>query len=467
MVLENKVVPVDGSDAFKLVEMDAGRAIYSPDMKKSAFYSDSAIWTVPVSPETGHSIGQPKKLLEGRYRYQNPVSWSPDGKKLVFKRVDKINAGDIWTIDVQNSELLPVTNSPDHEGVPTWSPDGKKIAYRKNNELWLASPNGDDAKMILTNGGFPNWSPDSKWLFHTNWENKHLYSLDQNKNIRLIAPKQVGDFVSFSSNGEKILFYYPSYDQKWGIKIVSTSGGPSFIPEITGGAYGSKWLTTSKQILVQSDDEQGHVSFKILPLSGENPVKINIEAQVNGKPFPFTVSSDLTKLAFSITREDGKKDLYIIPFSVIEARTTGPARLVFKGWSGGAYNVAIAWSQDGKKFAVVDEKDIWLYTLDDGKLIKITDTPERETWIDFSPDGTMISYLIPSTLSAILHIIPVTGGISRVVNKDCKGASWSPDSKSIALFSNNELKVVSLDGQIIKQITNIQDLGLNKTDAPL
>jgi Tol biopolymer transport system component/TolA-binding protein len=470
MVLENKVVPVDGSDAFKLADMEAGRAIYAPGMKKAAFYADSAIWTIAVSPETGRAIGQPEKLLAGRYRFQCPVSWSPDGEKLAFERVDKSISGDIWTINVSTMELMPVINSPEFEACPVWSPDGKSIAYistGKERNLSLTSVDGKETKMIVKSGGYPYWSGDSKWLFHTDWENNHLYSLDRDKNFKLTPPKQVGSFASFSYNGAKMLFYRPSYEGKWGLKVVSTSGGPSFTPESIGAAYGSQWSTDSKHILVQSENEQGEVCFKIISLTGENLMKVNIEAQVNGKPFPFTASPDLTKIAFSVTREDRKKDLYIIPFSMTEARTTGPARLVFEGWSGGAYNVLISWSADGNKLAVVNQGDIWVYTLNDGKLIKITDTPEPERWINFSPDGNMISYYIPTTESAILHIIPATGGMSRVVNNDCKGARWSPDSKSIALVSNNELQVVSLDGQKIKHIANIKDLGLTQIGNPL
>jgi len=469
MVLENKVVPMDGSDAFKLVEKEAMRAVYAPGMKKAAFYSDSAIWTVAVSPETGRSIRQPEKLLTGNYRYQCPVSWSPDGEKLVFERVDKKIAGDLWTINVSNRELMPVTNSPDFEACPVWSPDGKSIAYistGKARNLWLTSVDGKETKMLIKNAGFPYWSTDSKWLFNFNWENNHLYSLDQDKNFKLSPPKQIGSFASFSSNDGKMLFYRPSYDEKWGIKVVSTSGGPSFTLESVGAAYGSQWSTDSKHLLVQSENEQGEVYFKVVSLTGENPAGVNIEAQANGKPFPFTASPDLTMLAFSVSREDRKKDLYIVPFSMTEARTTGPARLVFESWSGGAYNVSISWSRDGKKLAVVHEGDIWVVPLEDGKPVQITNTPESERWINFSPDGNLISYLIPTTESAILHIIPVAGGMSKVVNSDCKGANWSPDSKSMTILSNNVLQVVSLDGQKIKSFINIKDLGLSDISMP-
>jgi Tol biopolymer transport system component/TolA-binding protein len=463
MVLEKKVVPVNGGDAFDLVEMNALRAVYAPGMKRAAFYADSAIWTVSVSPETGHSVGQPQKLISGTYRYQSPVSWSPDGEKLAFERVDKTIAGDIWTINVINGDLMPITNTTDFEGSPAWSPDGKSIVYLstgKERNISLTSFEDKKTRIIVKSGGYPVWSPDSKWLFHSNWENNHFYSFDMDKNLRLTTPKQVGSFVSFSPDCKKVLFYRSSSDTKWPLKIVSVSGGPSFSPESVSIAYGSQWISDSKQIMVQSENENGDMLFKITPITGGDPVRVNINVNVDGKPFPFLFSDDMTKLAFSVTRDDKKKDLYIVPFSMAEARTTGPGRLVFKGWSGGAYNVLISWSHDGKKMAIVHEGDIWLYTLEDGKLIQITDTPENEIWIDFSPDGNMISYLIPSVQTAVLHILPASGGPSKVLNSDCKGATWSNDSKSIAIFSNNNLQVISLDGQKIRQLLNIKDIGL-------
>ena len=463
MVQENKVVPTDGSDAFTLVKMDALRASYSPDMKRAAFYADSAIWTVPVSSETGRSIGQPLKLIAGRYRFQNPVSWSPDGKKIVFERHDKTITGHIWIINVSDGKLSPVTNSPNFEGCPAWSPDGKSIAYLgfgKEKNLWLTSIDGNETKMIIKNGGFPHWSADSKWLFHSDWENKHLYSLERNMNYKFSFPKQIGSFATFTSSGNKVLFYRSSHDAIWSLKIVSISGGPSFTPDLKDVVYGSQWTGDSKRIFAQSEDENGNILFKIIPLTGENPVDAKIDVNINGKPFPFEASPDLTRIAFSVAREDRKKDLYIVPFSLEKARTTGPARLVFEGWSGGAYNVNISWSADGTKLAVVHEGDIWVVPLVEGNPVQITNTAESERWVNWSPDGKMISYIIPSKQTAILHVIPEAGGIPRVISNTCNGAEWSPDGKSFALFSNGELQIVSLTGTKLQHIANKKDWGL-------
>lgn len=452
VVLENKVVPLDGSDPFNLVDMKALRAVYAPGMKRAAFYADSAIWTVPVSPETGHANGQPEKLLDGSYIYQHIVSWSPDGEKIAFVRSDKTITGDIWVISISDGKLMPVTNSLGFEGCPAWSPDGKTIAYRKNGEIWFAPTNGDETKMILKNGGFPQWSLDCKWLFHSNWENKHLYSLDSNKNLRFTAPKQVGDFIGFSPNGKKMLLYRSSYNNIWGVKVVSISGGPSFTPALSSAVYGSQWSVDSKLILAQSEDKKGDILFKTLPLTGENPARVKIDVNINGTPFPFIASPDLTQLAFSVKREDSKKDLYIVPFSMQEARTTGPARLIFDGWSGGAYNVNFSWSPEGTKVALIQDGDIWIIPLEGGNPLQITNTPEGERWVSWSPDGKMISYIIPSKQIGILYTLPASGGIPKIVFNVNNASTWSPDSKSKTIISNNKLLFVSLDGDIIKSI---------------
>ena len=465
MVSGNQVVPVDGSDAFKLVEMKATRTIYAPDMKKIAFYADSAIWVVPVSPETGRSAGSPVKLLNGKYRYQYNVSWSPDGEKLVFQRVDEKYAGDIWTISVSDGSLSPVTSEEGSYRCPVWSPDGKTIAYFKNGGIWLSPSKGGESKKIIDFAGTPVWSPDGKWLYHASWELRKLFCLSDNRSFDLTTPGEVGNFIAFSPDTKKMIFYRPSSDNKWGFKVVSFSGGPSFEPSRDIDVYGASWSPDCKQILAQGENEEGDIIYRIIPFGGEESYILNIDVDVNGKPFPFDISNDSKMLAFTVSRESNK-DIYVVPISVKEARTTGPAKLVFEGWSGGAYNVNFSWSDDGSKLALIHENDIWIVPLAGGKPIRITNTPEGKSWISWSPDGKMLSYYTHSKTIRTLNVIPASGGNSTKIMDDCITATWSPDSKEFAVYSGGNISIIRLDGQKIRQIFNQNDLNLDQMTGP-
>ena len=85
----NKVVPMDGTASFELIEyhstgIEAYRGTWSPDGTQAAFFSGDALCVVPVSPETGHTSGPIKKILNEELKYQSDPDWSPDGKKLTY-----------------------------------------------------------------------------------------------------------------------------------------------------------------------------------------------------------------------------------------------------------------------------------------------------------------------------------------------------------------------------------------------
>jgi Tol biopolymer transport system component/TolA-binding protein len=466
LVLDNTVVPVDGSDAFQLVEIeDAYRTVYSPVIKKAAFYADSAIWMVPVSPETGRATGKPEKLIEGGYKYQYNPSWSPDGNQLVFTRFDDEVYKDIYTISVDNGNLNPLVVSPEEEDFPVWSPLGDRIVYKKENDLWITSENGDDSKMIIENGGSNTFfSSDSKWLFHYGRENSHLYSFEKKKNYKLEIPTQIGRFASFSPNDKKMYFYKSSYDWKGGMKIVSVSGGPSFNPSAeTEVLYRHSWIPDSKKILAVSNDENGNFQYKIISLTGEKPRPIEIiKENFSGTPIPITISPDLDHLMFYIEHEEsGESDLYVVPFSMEEAKTTGPAKLIFEGWiGGGAY-----WSPDGNKIAVVHKGNIWKVNLKNGEKNQLTNTKNNENFIYcyWSPDGKMLKYFITKGINRDLYTIPENGGSPKLIFKNVNTCNWSPDEKKAVIDSENEIKIISMEtGEVLKNIISTANLGVER-----
>ncbi|MDX2443478.1 MAG: tetratricopeptide repeat protein, partial [Bacteroidales bacterium] len=452
LVSDNIVVPINGDDPFTLVDMDASRTVYSPDMKKAAFYADSAIWTVSVAPETGRSAESPEKLISGDYKWQHNVSWSPDGKKLAFMRCDETTVSDIWTISINDGNLIPITDSKSYKRSPAWSPDGSLIAYNDDG-VWLASVSTNEKKQIIKNtmNARPRWLSDGKWLFYAAIGKSFLYSSTAQKNYQFSFPeKQVGDFIGTSPDGDKMLFYKPSYEDKWNLKVVSISGGPSFKPVPGHNIYDARWSADSKLFLTLSEKNQGEYIFESVPLSEGNPLQVLIDVKSEAEPFPVQGSPDLSKLAFWLPGKENTKDLYVVPFSAPKARTTGPARLVFEGWSGGPYNVSFSWSPDGTQIALIHNGDIWIVPVVEGNPIQITNTPESELWVNWSPDGKMIGYIIENGNSRSIYFVPKTGGAPRLIAENVTTGRWFPDNKRACILKNGDINIISLeDGKIL------------------
>ncbi len=467
VVLENKVVPLEGGDPFNLVNKEyVYRAVYSPRMNKAAFFADSAIWVIPVSPLTGKATGDPVRLLNGDYDFQNIVSWSPDETKIAFVRQDSIVSNDVWTLSVTDGTLKPITFEAGYENRPVWSPDGKSIVY-DGDGYYLAPVFGGDHKKITQGGGYPHWSTDGKHIiFADYWGGQRLFSLDSGKEIKYTVPEEIGRFLGFNTDENKLFFYRSSFKDRWGLKVVSVMGGPSFKPALDEPVYDSYWSKDGNFILIQSENNKGEIVFKISSFTGGKGFEVIMDIPQKGRIDPFAISSDQSQLAYSVEKEDGKMDLYVVPFSLGEAKTSGPERLIFKDWTGGAYNVTFNWSEDGSKIALIHNDDIWVVPLN-GEPRQITFTDEKERWVCWSPDGKWISYILPSYQTATLKIISADGSNTKIIDDKNKTSRWSPDSKSLVLLSEDQLKMVSVNGELIQDITDLKELRLtNNTSAP-
>ena len=459
------VVPLDGSEPFDLVDMPAYHGTWSPDGEKAVFYARNAIWVVPVSPETGRPTGIAKKLLDGDYGFSGSC-WSRDSEKLVFRR-----GGNIWTISVKDDWLTQITTHPGREGLPAWSPDGKTIAYGMKKDkykdrytLCLISADGGVPREIIERRGsyVPSWSPDGKWILYKEGEKIHLYGLNDNQELEIIPPLEiVGGFFSWSPDGRKMLFYRPSYGYKFGLKVVSAFGGPPLDLGRKRSFYGALWSDNRKLIAM------GDNGFWIISLSGGDPVPLEMDVSVYGNPLPLAVSPDTKKLAFGIKRDDGAEDLYVVPISLQDARTTGPAIKVFDGWcrAGLGYNVVASWSPDGNKLAVSHRGDVWIASSNGDKPIQLTKTPELEIWPGWSPDGKMVNYERFGQGVRPLYVVPASGGeatkILEVSGNRKYAYGWSPDSKKLVFESEGMITFVSIADAGTQKIAKLEDLGLD------
>ncbi len=491
LLYENLVIPLNEEEPFNLVEMDAWRGIWSPDGKKAAFYTrEGPLWIVPVSPETGRATGLPRKLIDINFGWQGPVSWSPDSEKIVFFGTKGEYQGDIWTISVKNGALTKVTDDPIFEFNPLWSPDGKTIAYNKSrSEIWAVSPDGGNPQKIIDvrRGSPVAWSPDSNWLLFLAPEMKYrLYRFADGRVFDINQPIGFQAFFSWSPDGKNLLFYRSSYEYSCVLRVVSTSGGPSFElgRELKLWPYVHHWSPDSRMIITKGDypiepENSDDLAFWMIPIGGGEARPIELDVSGVNKPQPRSLSPDCKKLLFFEEQNEGKEDLYVVPVSLDDARPIGSAIKVFEGRDkklvGFGRRDEWAWSPDGKKLALVHGGDIWIVSTEKGEPVNITQSSQNESFPVWSPDGRMIAYTTDHDevgKERSLHIIPASGGEAKKISdmsfrtQDKEGFDWSPDGKELAVIAEGRLSVIPISGGKAREIFDLkQELNIRRVQS--
>jgi len=111
-------------------------------------------------------------LTDGSANFALP-SWSPDGRKLVYRVAGKERNG-LLIIDVATRAVTRLTSGSAHDNFPAWSPKGDRIAFTSDRdgdyEIYTIRPDGTNLRRLTHSPGndaHNSWSRDGEWIAFT------------------------------------------------------------------------------------------------------------------------------------------------------------------------------------------------------------------------------------------------------------------------------------------------------------
>jgi Tol biopolymer transport system component len=176
-----------------------------------------------------------------------------------------------------------------------------------------------------------------------------------------------------------------------------------------------------------------------------------------------TWSPDGTKLAFDAHRGVDVQEIY-----TMNADGSAPRRLTFDSGGGNrVYNVAPAWSPDGKLIAWLKQtgpssaRDVWVMNSDGTGQRRLTNDGGSKSTLKWSPDSSRLGYS-QSTSSSEVRVLDVATGTARSLTQPGTwelSPAWSPDGTKIALVSGGRLVVADADGTGRRQLPTTTQTG--------
>jgi serine/threonine-protein kinase len=143
--------------------------IWSPDGQRIVYLSIASMGGYMYSIPADGSVLEPERLISSGDGPEVPLTFSPDGKYVLFRKND-----DIWMLDLAERKARPWFPTPFNEHASAFSPDGKWVAYSSDGtgrlEIWARPFPGAGAPVrVSSEGGHdPVWSRDGNEILFEN-----------------------------------------------------------------------------------------------------------------------------------------------------------------------------------------------------------------------------------------------------------------------------------------------------------
>ncbi|MDH4044202.1 MAG: PDZ domain-containing protein [Gemmatimonadota bacterium] len=374
-----------------------------------------------------------------------------------------VYAGDIWIVPKSGGTAVRLSSPPGEESFPRFSPDGARIAYTGNYD------GNQDVYVVPTMGGAPtrltyhpmpdrivDWHPDgTRVMFASLRESgrlrySQLYLAPAGGGVATKLPVPYGEFGSFSADGNTLAYMpktrdfrtWKRYRGGWAPEIILFNLRDSSSTNITNNEANDAHPMMHGNTMYFLSDRGPNQRYNIWAMD-----------ESSGATRQVTTLSDFDITFPAIGPEDivfeAGGRLYLLNLAnerTTEVRINVVTDLATLKPRAERVNTRIQWagiSPTGKRATFVARGDLFTVPAEHGPIVNLSrSSGTAERYATWSPDGKTLAYWSDASGEYELTVRAADGtGTERKLTSMGAGyryaPHWSPDNKKVAFADQN------------------------------
>ena len=340
---------------------------------------------------------------------------SPDGSTIAF-----CYKGDLYTVSPQGGKAVQLTTNASYDTHPVWSPDGKRLAFASARQgsldVYLINKEGGVPKRLTTHSGSEipiafsdnghvlyqaSLMPDAQALTFPDSQFPQVYQVSTEGGRPVLYSSLPMEDISVGADGTTLLYHdKKGYEDNWRKHHTSSitrdiwmsrldNGKRTYtrLTDFDGEDRTPVWSADGKSFYYLSEKDGTFNVYKRNLDGGE--VQLTHHTQ---HPVRFLTASRDGMLCYGYNgeiytlKEGGQPQKLAVQVITDQSAPTLEQQIK----TSGATEIAV--SPEGKEIAFILHGDVFVTSADYKTTRKITDTPEQERDLDFSPDGRSLVY---------------------------------------------------------------------------